>query len=74
MNAKTRYWTMFNVLGRVVGLGFVVAGAVVLVFGATQRDWLIGISGSVVAVLGFCSCFPGLITQTCKSEYDRGLV
>ena len=52
MNARTRYWRTFNALGRVVGLGFLAAGTVILIFGVAQRDWLIAIPGLVVATLG----------------------
>ena len=51
-DTKTTYWKYFNALGRVVGVGFVLVGAVILIYGAVQRDWLIAVPGFVIAVLG----------------------
>jgi len=52
MDTKTGYWRMFNALGKFIGVCFVLGGGVVMLFGASQRDWLIGVSGFIVAVLG----------------------
>ena len=49
---KTIYWKFFNAAGRIVAVGFVLGGAVILIYGAVQRDWLIAVPGFVVAVLG----------------------
>ena len=51
-DTRTGYWKVFNTLGKVVGVGFILVGVVVLISGAVQRDWLIGVAGFVVALLG----------------------
>jgi hypothetical protein len=35
-NLKTIYWKTFNVVGRVVGVGFILVGAIVLISNATD--------------------------------------
>jgi len=51
-NWKTTYWTLFNMLGRVVGICFAVVGGGFCLHGAAQRDWIIAAVGAVVAGLG----------------------
>jgi hypothetical protein len=51
-DTQTGYWKFFNALGKLVGVCFILGGIVILVFGATQRDWLIGVPGLIVAALG----------------------
>jgi len=51
-NTSTGYWKLLNALGKFAGICFILGGVAVLVFGAAQRDWLIGIPGFVVTVLG----------------------
>jgi hypothetical protein len=53
--AETRgkaYWKIFNTLGKIVGIGFLLVGLVILVFGIARWDWLIVIPGFVVSSLG----------------------
>jgi 1,4-dihydroxy-2-naphthoate octaprenyltransferase len=51
-DTRTGHWKIFNALGKFIGVCFIFGGVVVLIFGAAQRDWLIGVPGLVVAVLG----------------------
>jgi hypothetical protein len=47
-----RFWKIFNALGRFVGLGFLVVGSILALWGLEQREWLIAVPGIVVAILG----------------------
>jgi hypothetical protein len=49
---RTGYWKILNAFGKVVGIGFILVGAVIVIYGMTQRDWLIGVPALVLAVLG----------------------
>jgi hypothetical protein len=49
---RTAHSKIVNALGRVVGVGFVLVGAVVGIFGIVRQGWLIPVPGLVVAVLG----------------------
>ena len=51
-NAKKTYWAAFNILGRIVGAGFILAGAIILLSGVMRHDGLIGLSGVIVVSLG----------------------
>lgn len=51
-DTRTGFWKILNALGKFVGVCFILGGVVVLLFGAAQRDWLIGAPGFVVAALG----------------------
>jgi len=51
-DTKTTYWKFFNAAGRAVGVGFVLVGAGILIYGVVQRDWLFAVPGFVIAVLG----------------------
>jgi hypothetical protein len=46
------FWTIFNVLGRIIGVGFIVVGLTISIYGATQHDWISAGSCLVVVVLG----------------------
>ena len=41
-----------NTLGKVVGIGFTFGGAIMLIYGASQREWLIAVPSFIVVVLG----------------------
>src|SRR5579859_100489 len=51
-NTNSPYWKAFNVLARIVGVGFTLAGTIVLISGVVERDVLIAVAGFVVALLG----------------------
>ncbi|MEY2466911.1 MAG: hypothetical protein QOD03_1432, partial [Verrucomicrobiota bacterium] len=42
----------FNLLGRVVGVGFVLIGSLFFLLGAVHGDWIMGSAGFLVAGLG----------------------
>lgn len=56
-NFKTIYWKIFNALGRVVGVGFILVGVIGFISGLVQRDGLIAVPALIVAVLGVLLLF-----------------
>jgi hypothetical protein len=46
------FWAIYNVLGRIVGVGFIVVGLTISIYGATQHDWIVAGSSFVGFVLG----------------------
>jgi len=49
---RTTHWKIFNAMGRVIGLGFVLVGVLISFSGAVQRDGLTAMIGVLTAVLG----------------------
>jgi hypothetical protein len=49
---RTNRSKIFNTLGRLVGVGFVLVGAIIFIFGLVRGDGLIAVPALVVAVLG----------------------
>jgi len=49
-NLKTIYWKIFNAVGRMVGAGFILVGAIVLISNVTNV--LVIVTASIVIALG----------------------
>jgi hypothetical protein len=49
---KTTYWKIFNTLGRVIGVGFVLVGLIIFTFGLAQGDALIAVPALIIGVFG----------------------
>ena len=56
-NWRKTYWQLFNILGRIVGVLFVLVGGISFIHGLTSAGALIAVVGLVVAVLGILLVF-----------------
>lgn len=56
---QRRYWQFFNIVGRFVGIWFLVLGGILFLWTLTQKEWLAmcltGFFGPVVGILLLCA-------------------
>jgi peptidoglycan biosynthesis protein MviN/MurJ (putative lipid II flippase) len=50
--SQSLHWKIFNVLGRIVGVGFVIGGLILAIYGLVSHDWLGVLMPSIMAILG----------------------